>query len=59
MLQVYTLTPASTSRGSISFFTHSDKDAADQLFVFFCEDKNVSIKTMRKSVLSSIAAAHD
>ncbi|KZV80195.1 RPB5 subunit of DNA-directed RNA polymerase [Exidia glandulosa HHB12029] len=38
----------SVNRSTITFFTQGVKDQTDQLFVFFCEDKNVSIKTMRK-----------
>ncbi|EJD49711.1 DNA-directed RNA polymerase I [Auricularia subglabra TFB-10046 SS5] len=41
-------TNGTVNRTTLTFFTHHAKDPNDQLFVFFCEDKNVSIKTMRK-----------
>jgi len=35
-------------RTRLNFFTNGKDDPEDQIFVFFSEEKNVSIKTMRK-----------
>jgi len=37
-------------RTRLNFFTNSRDDPEDQIFVFFSEEKNVSIKTMKKFI---------
>ncbi|THH18125.1 hypothetical protein EW146_g2811 [Bondarzewia mesenterica] len=36
------------SRNQLNFFTNSSTNAADQIFVFFSDEKSVGVKTMRK-----------
>ena len=43
--------PGSTvvfSRNQLNFFTNSKTNPAEQIFVFFSEERSVGVKTMRK-----------
>jgi len=46
--QTHVTAAGQMNRGSMHFFTVKRDNASDQLFVFFCEEKTVGIKTMRK-----------
>ncbi|ESK92314.1 dna-directed rna polymerase i [Moniliophthora roreri MCA 2997] len=35
-------------RNQLNFYTHSQTDSSDQIFVFFSDEKSVGVKTMRK-----------
>ncbi|KAG8920671.1 DNA-directed RNA polymerases II 24 kDa polypeptide (RNA polymerase II subunit 5) [Tulasnella sp. 419] len=37
-------------RTSLNFFTNAEADPTDQIFVFFSDEKNVGVKTMRKFI---------
>lgn len=36
------------SRNQLNFFTNSRDNPADQIFIFFSDEKSVGVKTMRK-----------
>ncbi|KAG6373415.1 RNA polymerase [Boletus reticuloceps] len=36
------------SRNQLNFFTNSQDNPADQIFIFFSDEKSVGVKTMRK-----------
>ena len=46
--------PTMCSRNQLNFFTNSRENHADQIFVFFSDEKSVGVKTMRKYALSSV-----
>jgi len=37
-------------RNQLNFFTHAVDDPSNQIFVFFSDEKNVSVKTMKKFI---------
>ena len=38
------------SRNQLNFFTNSQENPADQIFIFFSDERSVGVKTMRKCV---------
>jgi len=44
----YTSGGGSLERGQLNFFTNHKDNPADQIFVFFSDEKSVGVKTMRK-----------
>ncbi|EIN03698.1 DNA-directed RNA polymerase RPB5 subunit [Punctularia strigosozonata HHB-11173 SS5] len=46
--QAYANNGGSVDRNQLNFFTNSRANPADQIFVFFSEEKSVGVKTMRK-----------
>lgn len=35
-------------RASLGFFTHLRSDPTQQIYVYFCDERNVGVKNMRK-----------
>ncbi|THV02876.1 DNA-directed RNA polymerase RPB5 subunit [Dendrothele bispora CBS 962.96] len=46
--QTYANSSGSVDRNQLNFFTNSQVNPAEQIFVFFSEEKSVGVKTMRK-----------
>ncbi|KAN0092836.1 RNA polymerase [Tylopilus felleus] len=46
----YANSGGSVDRNQLNFFTNSRDDPADQIFIFFSDEKSVGVKTMRKLV---------
>lgn len=47
-----------SSKTKLNFFTNKRDEPEEQIFVFFADEKNVSIKTMRKYVSSRLDSSH-
>ncbi|KAF8907340.1 RNA polymerase [Gymnopilus junonius] len=46
--EAYANTSGVVDRGQLNFYTTSRTNSADQIFVFFSEERSVGVKTMRK-----------